>query len=239
MIRHVFFLASILGSIVPAFAVEDDGAILRRQAQELMDAVTYGNSKVWDKYLDPQVVYIDEEGNVTTKAELLEQIKPLPAGISGSIKAEVVDLHVFGDTAVLHVDDHESENYFGHALRAEYRSLETWRRTREGWKLVAGQVHVMLIDPAAIELPPARLDEYIGTYRLNPEIAYTLRRDGDKLIGQRSGRDPVMLAIEASDVLFTPGQPRSRKIILRDAHGRVTGFADRRDGRDVLWTKEK
>jgi hypothetical protein len=40
-------------------------------------------------------------------------------------------------------------------------------------------------------------------------------------------------------VLFTPGQPRSRKIMLRDAQGRVTGFTNRRDGRDVVWAKGK
>ncbi len=225
----------------PVSAAEDDAAILKRQAQELMDAVTYGNPKVWDKYLDPQVVYIDEAGEVSNKAALLDQIKPLPAGISGSIKTEVTELHVFGDTAVLHVDDHESENYFGHALKAEYRSLETWRRTGDGWKLIGGQVYAGLIDPPAIALPATRLDEYAGTYRLNAEITYTLHREGGKLIGQRSGpgHDPVALAVEASDVLFVPGQPRSRKIILRDGQGRITGFADRREGRDILWTREK
>jgi hypothetical protein len=97
----------------------------------------------------------------------------------------------------------------------------------------------MLIDPPAITLPAARLNEYAGSYRLTAEITYTLRRDGDKLVGQRTGREPVTLAIEASDVFFVPGQPRSRKIILRDASGRITGLADRREGRDIVWTREK
>ena len=238
--RHGFLFAVLMtSSVALALAAEDDGAILRRQAQELMDAVTYGNPKIWDKYLDPQVVYIDEEGNISDNASLVAQIKPLPAGISGSIKTEVTELHVFADTAVLHADAHESENYFGHALKAEHRSLETWRRTSDGWKLIGGQVYASLIDPPAITFAPARLDEYVGTYRLNADITYTLHRDGMKLVGQRTGRDPVTVSVEASDVLFVPGQPRSRKIILRDAHGRVTGLADRRDGRDVLWTREQ
>ena len=238
---HHRFLFGVLMFVAaaPAQAVEDDGAILRRQAQELMDAVSVGNAKIWEKYMDPQVVYIDEEGKVTDKGALVAQVTPLPPGISGSIKAEVVELHLFGDTAVLHVDDHESENYFGHALKAEYRSIETWRRSSDGWKLIAGQVYASLIDPPSITLPPARLDEYAGTYRLSASVTYTLHRQGDKLIGQRLGRDPAALSVEVPDVFFVPGQPRSRKVMLRDAQGRITGFADRRDGRDVVWAREK
>src|SRR5947208_1130571 len=83
-----------------------------------------------------------------------------------SIKTEATELHVFGDTAVMHVDEHESENYFGHAIKAEYRSLQTWRRTAGGWKLIGAQVYAGLIDPPSIKLPVARLDEYAGIYRL-------------------------------------------------------------------------
>src|SRR5689334_2626206 len=228
-----------LAMATPALAAPDDASILRRQAQELVDAVSNGDAKVWDKYLDPDVIFIDEASEVSNKAGLLPQIKPLPEGISGSIQAEVSELHVVGDIAVMRVDQHESENYFGHAIKAEYRSLQTWRRTSDGWKLIGQQTLATLIDPPAITLPAARLDEYVGTYRLNAQITYTLRRDGDKLIGQRSGRDPVTLSIEACDVFFVPGQPRSRKIILRDASGCVTGLTDRREGRDIVWTREK
>jgi hypothetical protein len=44
-----------------------------------------------------------------------------------------------------------------------------------------------------------------------------------------------VLKAEAPDVFFVPGQPRVRKIFLRDASGHVTGFVDRREGRDVKW----
>jgi len=40
-------------------------------------------------------------------------------------------------------------------------------------------------------------------------------------------------------VLFTPGQPRTRKIFQRDAQGRVTGFLSRREERDIVFKKEK
>src|SRR5262245_46341454 len=103
MLRCTAF-AALLFAAALASAAEDDGAVLRRQAQELMDAVTYGKSQVWDAYLDPQVVYVDEAGEVSDKAALLAQIKPLPEGITGSIKTEVTELRFHGDTAVMRVD---------------------------------------------------------------------------------------------------------------------------------------
>src|SRR5262249_18512199 len=92
-----------------------------------------------------------------------------------------------------------------------------------------------LLDPPAIALPAAQLDEYAGTYELTEAIRYTIRRDGDRLIGERTGRPAQELRVEARDVLFVPGQPRSRKIFQRDAGGRVTGFAGRRGGGGGVW----
>jgi hypothetical protein len=86
-------------------------------------------------------------------------------------------------------------------------------------------------------LAAARLDEYVGVYRLTSEITYTIRRQGDELTGERSGRSSQVLSVEAVDVVFVAGQPRSRKIFLRAPDGRVTGFVDRREGRDIPWTR--
>jgi len=102
---------------------------------------------------------------------------------------------------------------------------------------VASQVHAQLIDPPALQLPSARLDEYAGVYRLNADIKFTIRREGSRLVGERSGRPAQTLSVEAADVLFVAGQPRSRKIFLRGADGRITGFVDRREGRDIPWTR--
>ena len=144
-----------------------------------------------------------------------------------------------GDTTITTYNALESENYFGHALKAEYRCTDTWVRTPQGWRLVASQVHAQLIDPPAITLAAAKLDEYVGTYRLNAEITYTIRRNGNGLTGERTGRSAQTLIAEASDVFFVAGQPRSRKIFLRSVDGRVAGLVDRREGRDIPWTRER
>jgi len=43
--------------------------------------------------------------------------------------------------------------------------------------------------------------------------------------------------MEATDVLFVKGQPRSRKVMLRDEQGRIVAFADRREGHDIVWRR--
>jgi len=212
-------------------------AVLRTQTQALLDAVAAGDTAVWDRYLDPQIVYLSEAGEVETKAQLLDELKPLPAGITGHIAISRFDVRPFGDTAVVvHVDE-ESENYFGHELHAQYMNTATWRLGAGGWKLIAQQLLATLVDPPAIALPAAQLDDYAGSYRLTDEIHYAIRRDGDHLVGERTGRPPQALRVEARDVVFVPGQPRSRKVFQRDAAGRITGFADRREGRDIVWTR--
>jgi len=222
------------GPTAPA-AVE---AVLRAQTQALLDAVSAGDAAVWDRYLDPRVVYLSEAGEVEGKAQLLAEVKPLPPGISGNISISRFEVQQFADTAfVLHVDE-ESEDYFGHAIHARYMTTATWQRSAGGWKLIGSQVLASLTDPPAIALPAAQLDEYTGGYRLTDAIGYAIRRDGDHLVGERTGRPPQALQAEARDVFFVAGQPRSRKIFQRDAGGRITGFADRREARDVVWTRQ-
>jgi ketosteroid isomerase-like protein len=215
----------------------DVARVLEQQTQELLNAVSSGDARVWDRSLDANVIYLAEDGTRKTKAALLKEITPLATGISGSISVTAFEVRLHGDTAVTTHNDLESEDYFGHPLRAEYRTTDTWVRTPQGWKLVASQVHAQLIDPPAIQLPSATLDEYAGMYRLNADITYTIRRESNRLIGERSGRPAQTLSVEAAAVMFVAGQPRSRKIFLRGADGRITGFVDRREGRDIPWTK--
>lgn len=74
-------------------------------------------------------------------------------------------------------------------------------------------------------------------YRLTPGITYAIRRDGRRLVGQRTGCEQQELHVEATDVLFVKGQPRSRKVMLRDEQDRIVGFADRREGHDIVWRR--
>ena len=101
-------------------------------------------------------------------------------------------------------------------------------------------MHVYAVpkDPPAIKLPAKELEQYVGRYSVAPDLVYEIRWDGQRLIGGRPGSTMKPLDVEVRDVLFVPGQPRIRKIFGRDAKGRITGFVDRRESWDLVWTKQ-
>jgi hypothetical protein len=216
---------------------EDVAALLQRQTQELMDATSDGKASVWDRYLDPNLSYTTEEGTVLTKEKMVGDTKPLPAGVSGTIKVTDFKVTVHGTVAVATYVSDEHENYHGHQLHCQYRSTDIWQKTPAGWRLIAGQVMPLRTDPPAIQLKAAQLDEYVGRYSLTPEITYEIRRTATGLEGQQTGHKPETLLAEAPDDLFVPGKVRYRNIFQRAADGHITGFAERREAWDLVWTR--
>jgi hypothetical protein len=237
--RRLGILGLGLGLALAATAVadEDVAGLLRHQTQELVDATSSGSAGVWDLYLDPGVRYVDESGAVLTKRDMVEQVRPFPAGVSGTIQVTDFEVAVHGNVAVATYIDDESEDYHGHPLRCRYRATDTWMKTDAGWRLIGGQVLALRTDPPAVALPEALRREYAGRYVLTPEIAYEIRVSGDALEGRQTGRAAETLRAEAPDVLFVPGKPRYRTVILRDADGRITGLAQRREAWDLVWTR--
>lgn len=238
-------LQMIAGSLIPASGIgspktgDEVAATLQAQTQALMDAVGVGDAAVWSKHLHDDCVYTSEEGEVQNKKALVDQLKPLPAGVSGKIR--VVDFQArvhaaIGIATATYVSD-EHEEYHGHSLHCQYRSTDTWVKTPAGWRLLASQVLALRTDPPAAPLSAAALDGYCGRYALAPEISYEIRRKGDGLEGQRNGRPATELKAEAPDVLFVPGRPRYRYVFRRDPNGKITGFAERREAWDLDWKK--
>jgi hypothetical protein len=232
-----FVVAFVLAAPAPARSAENVADVLRRQTQELLDAIATGSAAVWHRYADAGLRYVDENGRVLTKKQMVEETRPLPEGVSGTIKVIDFDVAVHGNVAVATYVDDENEDFHGHKLHCQYRTTDTWMKTPKGWRLIAGQVLALRTDPAAIALAASLRDEYIGRYALTPTITYEIRRNGDALEGRQTGRPAEALHAEAPDVLFVPGKPRYRKVFLRGSDGRVTGFAERREAWDLVWTR--
>lgn len=235
----LWVVASLLCAL-PLTAQSSDKNLTRQlqgYTQELMDAVTYGRSAVWDKYLDSAMSYTTEDGTVLGKRELVAQIKPLPEGVSGNLKVTDFKLIRHGPVVIAtHVDD-EHENYHGQKLHCQYRTTDTWIQTPAGWRLIASQVLALRTDPPSVPLAREQTNEYVGRYQLSPEILYEIRRKGDGLVGLETGRKPETLKAEARDVLFVPGKPRYRMIFRRGPDGRITNFAERREAWDLVWNR--
>ena len=225
-------------AVTGAAGATTTSATLQRATQALVDALAPGERAVWEHYSDPSLTYVTEDNEVKSRTQLLDEMKPLPAGSSGWIVVEefrCTDLGSFAVTTYV-MDEHETIE--GHELHARYRGSDTWRATAEGWRLVAAQVYAIPQDPPRGE-PAGALAEYAGTYSLSAITRQTIRQDGDHLVAERPGpgRAPQLLVPESGDVFFTPGHPRTRRIFLRAPDGRVAGFADRREGTDLVWAR--
>ena len=86
-------------------------------------------------------------------------------------------------------------------------------------------------------LPVKVLDVYAGIYKAGTDVTFVIARHGDELTGIVNGGKPYAIKVELRDVLFTPGQPRLRRLVQRDADGKVIGIITRRDGLDALVLK--
>jgi hypothetical protein len=218
-------------------ANEPTAATLRRATQALVGTGARDRRAAWQRYADPQLSYVTEDNEVRSRAQLLEDLPSLPPGSSGWIVLEDFRCTDFGGFAVTTYLMNERETVEGQELRARYRGSDTWRRTATGWRLVAAQLYVIAQDPPRAAALPARLTEYEGFYGLGALTRQSIRRDGDHLVAARPGREPQLLLRESGDVFFTPGRPRTRRIFTRTADGRVSGFTDRSEGSDLIWTR--
>jgi hypothetical protein len=225
--------------IVSAAARADDSSAMHAKMQALMDSLVPGDRAPWIATLDRRFVQIDENGEVSNYDQSIAQVTPLPKGASGHIDVTEWKVNVFGDSAVTtHLDD-EHEDFHGQHLHALYRVTATWLRESGGWKLVAMQSIALRQDPPSVPLPEKLMAQYPGHYRAGPDYIYTITQKDGRLYGATNDGKPVEIRAELADVLFTPGQPRSRKIFTRDAKGGITGFLSRREERDVVFTRMK
>lgn len=206
-------------------------------AQELFDAVAKGDKAVWDHHLADSCEYTDENGDTSTKAELLAQLRPLPNGYSGSIKIVDAKVDLHGDTAILRDRAVENETVFGQTLVTEYRSTDTYMRMDGEWKLVASQVMVVPSPRKSTAVGVETLDSIVGRYELAPGASYTIERRGSVAYGRRDARPEEELVAASDSTFFRKGTTRGEKIFVRDAKGHVTKMIDRRDNNDLVWTR--
>ncbi len=247
MIVRALLLLACFGGLATTYAADSassgDAALeseLRQKTQELMDAVAPGQAEVWRRYLREDGTFLDENGELSDKAKLLAELVPLPAGLVGTIVVDRFRMTRAGDTAVVAAEIQEHLDYHGQQLHTRFRFLDTWIRTDGEWRLFARHTAAVLRDPPAVVLTTAELCAYAGTYRLTAEIATEARCDAGQLTFERTDRTPrraVVYAAEMKDLFFAPGQPRSRRLFLRDATGAVVAFVDRREGEDIRWTR--
>ena len=214
-------------------------AELVRIGQELYDALAVGNKLPWEKYVADDIIYTDENWHILTKKDLLDGLSPLPKGYSGSIRMASVQSRINGDAAVLSYRALEEEYIFGQKLTPIYLVTDTYFKRNGQWQLVASHVIVMPGERKSVVMNPRLYQPFVGQYELTQGVTYTIALEGEKLIGQRSGRAKEELVPADENTFFRKGSIRGEKVFARDASGHVTAMLDRRENNDLTWKKIK
>jgi len=94
MPRSTVFASTLMGALLttwgaPAIAAQvsrGDSAMFVASTQQLLDAITYGDSGVWARHLSPRWAMTDEEGHRIGRTDFLRDLHPLPSGQSGKLR---------------------------------------------------------------------------------------------------------------------------------------------------------
>lgn len=232
-IAVVVALPVLLASVVSARA-ENVAALIERQSQEFSDASASGDAAVIAKYLDDRVIFMNETGEIGNKKDIVDGTQPTSKNILRKLTQSNFKVEVHGNVAVTSFTDNLDQQMYGQTQKIKYLSTEVWMKKDDGWKMISSQTMTMPDDPKTVALPASTLDEYVGTYEATAAFKMRIAREGDGLVATTNDGKPYPIKAELRDVLVTPGQPTLRRIIQRDANGKVTGLISRREGHDFV-----
>jgi hypothetical protein len=209
---------------------------LARRTQELLDGVTAGDRRPFERYFAEDSLIHDEKGRSMDKRALVADITPPPPDWSGGIKLGRAESIIVGDTAIFTYDLDETETISGQTMYARYHTTDTWLRRDGEWRIAAEQALRYYADPAAGRPDTARYPEYVGTYELSPGKTCVVTVDGAALYSEASGKAKVPLISETGDMYFRK-DVEGRVLFRRDAQGKVDALIDRRNNEDIVWRK--
>lgn len=216
-----------------ARAAETDTAAITHLSQAFSDASASGDAKTLDKLLDANVVFMGEDGTLSSKHDIVAGASPPPAGTRNTLVQSDFHVALHGDVAVTSFTDNATFVTYGHTAHDSFRSTEVWLRKHGNWKMVSSQTIEVPVEPPHIQLAATELDPYVGTYQQAPGHAMRIERQGSGLVIIGRDNKPVPMLAESRDILFRAGSPRMRFVFARNADGRITGFDVRRAGHDL------
>jgi Domain of unknown function (DUF4440) len=206
----------------PGVAQPADDAWFLATTQALMDAVTSGDPKVWERALAADCTVTNEDGDVFDKARMLKDLTPLPPGFSGEIKVRELTVKHLGDAAVVHYWLDEREQIFGQTLRTTYVETDTYRRTGNTWQVLAMHTTVVPRDLEPLQPDPSAWPPLLGDYAYSEQATsryHVFMRDG-VLYGGGNEKTATRLIPLAPLVYYQQGSIHLL-IFVRDPGGAV------------------
>jgi hypothetical protein len=234
-----FGIALALLVVSPCQASDTEPAAwFQATTQELYDAVAPGDKGPWDRVLAEDCAITTEDGEVLTKTQFLQELRPLPAGFSGRIKVRDLTMRPLGTGAVVHYWLDEVEDIFGQELRTTYVETDTYERIRDSWKMVAAQVTVVPRDLAPIDVSSTGWQRLLGVYKYSNKASSQYQvfvRDG-ALYGGRDAKSATRLIPLAPLVFYQQGSIHIM-VFVQDQQGEVNEVRELHKYNEVRMTR--
>jgi ketosteroid isomerase-like protein len=212
---------------------------LKQITREKVDALVRGDKAYLDLLLVDTFIETSAEGRTYNKAQIMESVKGLPAGVKVSIEIEDAQVFDHGDTALMVYRRVERVDANGQKIESQNRVTDTFIRRDGRWRTISSQATRIPAERIATKVDPRIYDSYAGQYEITPALIVTITREGDKLMMQATGQSKYELLPENETTFFVKGQ-RNQMIFSKDEKGQVTHLIARQsDGQELRIKKIK
>jgi hypothetical protein len=206
--------------------------------QQLLDAITDGDSALWARHLSPRWTMTDEEGHRISRTDFLRDLHPLPIGQSGKLR--LADWHLVGTptVTVMSYAADEQHVYYGQHLVTRFRMTDTWVREANEWRMLASQTTAL---PTPIQGRPISrrvLEAYAGEFALTPDITLTITVADSGLYLVRASR-PAERLYAIDERIFIRHGVRGFWLFEGDSAGAVSRLVNWRDNNPVIWRRTR
>jgi hypothetical protein len=216
---------------VAAVRAAEQQTQLDEEFRQLLQDRFDGTRPDWTEFMErttgDTLVTVGERGGVRrlTKEEvmaaLLDFIPRLPPEAEFTQKVDDVAVYLHGEVAVVQYRLEDRMVFNQEAVLKQRRCTEVFRRRSGEWQTVAYHETVIpgVIVPARVH--PGIYDDYVGRYRLFGDYAYTVSRDGDRLMFRSPAAGASELMPETESTFVLRGS-LYRVLFVRDEEGAVT-----------------
>jgi len=204
-----------------------------------LEAAANRDMAAWTRYVAEDCIFTNG-GSISTKAQMLEHYKKVPAKYDRALNPRDHIVHLYGNTAIVNYLATNHEQFGNTDIIEEQRRTETFVKRDGSWLLIAIQWGDLAINhrkPAVVE--GRSYTEYLGEYKARPEddVETIFVKDGK--LWSRTGTGQGEWLPAGGDTFFFKDDLGS-VTFSRDAKGRVTGYTYRRsDGQDIYNPKIK
>ena len=243
--KQIFAIGTVVLAIAFSAAAQTSAdkqveAELLRIQREMIDTSLRGDKSAFERYTADTYIETDFNGAVTTRARILDNFLTPPASMKPTFELQDVQVHVYGDTAVMSSRGNYRAEANGQKITNSFRTTDICLRRDGRWQLIASHDSQIPPERIAVNVDPRIFDAYVGAYEISPGLVFTVLREGDKLMGQSTGEKKLHeLLAQNETTFFIKGDP-DLDVFVKDEKGQVTHVIFRSmDGREITAKKIK